>query len=214
MKRYYLEILYLKGRCLLHRQFLTHECTDSQYSKSRTACLEAARRILRHQADIHREIQPSGILHSSPWFLLSLTTSDFLLAAMIIGLSISQRMQLVNADHDVAALGFPSNEDEQIALLQELGTSQRIWLSMSQKSAEASRATEAIGLIIGQAYSASRRRVDDAPLTYLFATDLVTPLPAGTAEYEDTGLGSIVDTSAVVNWVCHDIAWHYWCKTF
>jgi Fungal specific transcription factor domain len=151
LKRYFLEILYLKGRCVLNRQYLTYATTDVRYSASRSTCLEASRQILRHQAEIFRQTQPGGALSADSWVLLSLTTSDFLLAAMIICLCISRQRQLTNTGQIATELGFPTDDEMIASLMHELGTSQRIWISLSQKSAEAGRAAEAISLMLAQA---------------------------------------------------------------
>lgn len=155
MNRIYVDLLALKARCMLHRQFLTHDTTNSRYNKSRIRCVEASRQVLRLQADLHRAIQPSGRLYSHSWFMLSLATSDFLLAAMIIALSISQA-ELVKDTHNLTTLGFPDSEAMRATLLQELGMSQRIWNSLAKKSSEAGRASEAITMILSQAWNAVR----------------------------------------------------------
>ena len=203
MKRYFFELLFLKGRCVLHRQYLTHDTTDPRYSASRSMCLDAARQILRHQADIYRATQPSGILAACPWFVTSASASDFLLAAMIICLAISQQHQLTNADHDAASLGFPAGLDVHSSLLQELATSQRIWMTLSQKSAEASRAAEAIGLMLAQAHSAVQSgegggRFNDAlSMNVAMPTTLADDFTAGAAG----SMTSVVDVNAGFDWV-------------
>lgn len=44
--------------------------------------------LLEHQATLHREAQPGGRLRSVKWYISSLTTHDFLLAAMLICLDL------------------------------------------------------------------------------------------------------------------------------
>ena len=215
MKRYFLEVLFLKARCVLHRRYLTHEPTNSRYCASRTACLDSARQILRHQADIYRECQPNGMLHENSWFLLSLTTSDFLLSAMIICLSISQRRQSLNANHDVAALGFPAaDEDVLVSLVQELQTSQRIWMSLSYKFDEASRAAEAVGLMRAQVVQGdSASHVGAAAGCGRRTTDALRPDPGFHAQpgnnvlttggVDIAGLHSVMTTDAEFDWVSY-----------
>lgn len=204
MKRYTFEFLFLKGRCVLHRQYLTSEATDPQRSVSRSICVEAARQTLRRQADIHRGIQPSGISATSSWYIHSLTSSDLLLAAMIISLCICQRHLLRNANHDVAALGFPASDETQMSLLQELANSRRIWLSLSHKSAEAGRAAEAIGLMLAQAQSAVQSNESgqpylDAPLQASMPTWMGNAFTTST----EKSMTPVMDINAGFDWVCY-----------
>ena len=210
MKRYTFEFLFLKGRCVLHRQYVTHDTTNLERSASRSICLDAARQILRHQASIYREVQTSGILATKAWYMMSLTSSDFLLAAMIISLCVCQRRQLLIAGHDVAALGFPANDEIQMSLLQELVNSRRIWLSLSQKSDEAGRAAEATGLMLAQAQSAEQAQsvVQSNPCgqPYLGAPPQA-PLPVwmGNAFTTSTekSMTPAKDVNAGFDWVCY-----------
>ncbi|KAH7150336.1 fungal-specific transcription factor domain-containing protein [Dactylonectria estremocensis] len=94
MRRYNLELLGLKARCILHRHHMTKSCTDAKYAFSRTACVEAAMAILNHQADIMKEVQDGGRLHLHRWFVNSLELHDFLLASMVVCLEIGFRTRV------------------------------------------------------------------------------------------------------------------------
>ena len=205
VKRLFFELLFLKGRCVLHRQYLTSETADPTKATSRLACLDAARQILRHQVDVDRETQPSGTLvHARSWLLSSLTTSDFLLAAMIINLCISQAHRMQNSGYDSAALGLPAHADLQASLIQELALSQRIWMSLGQESAEASRSAEAVGLMLAQAQTSPRKThgqrlggVSVTDQTCFFAQPTFSTGPAPSNE----SLNRVVDTSEGFDWV-------------
>jgi hypothetical protein len=90
MSRYNLELLYQKSRCILHRKYLTTSRSNLRFTYSRYTCVEAATILLRHQIDLSNEVQPGGLLFRDRWFLTSLTTHDFLLAAMILCLELAQ----------------------------------------------------------------------------------------------------------------------------
>lgn len=89
MQRYWLELLYQKARAVLHRKYLGISRLNKTYAPSRWVCLDAATKTLCHQYDIHCELQPGGRLSKERWFISSLSTHDFLLADMILGLELS-----------------------------------------------------------------------------------------------------------------------------
>lgn len=93
IKWYHLEILYHKSRCLLHRHHMTKSYQNSEYDYSRQACLNAAMMLLKHQADIFKEVQRGGMLFRDKWFLTSLEQHDFILASMIICVELNSRPQ-------------------------------------------------------------------------------------------------------------------------
>ncbi|KAF2757408.1 hypothetical protein EJ05DRAFT_388826 [Pseudovirgaria hyperparasitica] len=92
MCRYNLRLLYLKTKIVLHRRFLTesNDETGSQAAISRKVCLDSAMEILRHQRTLWAACQKGGQLYDVRWYLSSLTTYDFLLAAMIISLELNR----------------------------------------------------------------------------------------------------------------------------
>ncbi|KAK5171854.1 uncharacterized protein LTR77_003490 [Saxophila tyrrhenica] len=89
IRRYNLELIYLKSLCLLHRHHMVKSYQDPTYNFSRITCIEAAMAILRHQADIRIEMRSGDALHRSRWLETSLAQTDFLMAAIIICLELS-----------------------------------------------------------------------------------------------------------------------------
>ncbi|KAH2744882.1 hypothetical protein KXW77_004144, partial [Aspergillus fumigatus] len=89
LRRFTLEILYQKCRCVLHRRYLAEVPDDMRYTYSRWVCITAAKQILRHQAVLHHESQPGGQLYREKRFPNSIQNTDYLLAAMIICLGLS-----------------------------------------------------------------------------------------------------------------------------
>ena len=88
MERYSLELIYLKSQCVLHRKFIARGRDAQRYAYSRRTCIDACMEMLSHQTTLHHEAQPGGRLRSVKWFISSLTTNDFLLAAMIVCLDL------------------------------------------------------------------------------------------------------------------------------
>lgn len=84
MQRLGLEMMFLRSLFVLHRRFIVRGRESAKYAYSRRACLDASMELLSHQATLHQESQPGGRLRSVKWYISSLTTHDFLLAAMLI----------------------------------------------------------------------------------------------------------------------------------
>lgn len=89
MGRYNIELLYLKTRLVLHRTFLTAGQTDPKYAGSREICVDAAQEILQYHVTIFHACQPGGQLTKVWWYMSSLQTFDFLLAAMVLCLEMN-----------------------------------------------------------------------------------------------------------------------------
>ncbi|KAL2831125.1 hypothetical protein BDW59DRAFT_140449 [Aspergillus cavernicola] len=143
MRRYSLEILYQKSRCILHRQHLVEGRSDPRYASSRRICVDAAMKILHHQAAIDAHVQPGGVLHHSRWFVSSLATHDFILAAMILCLELRERSQ--KSDRAEREDVYSRNE-----LLFSLQTSRQIWSGYKKHSAEAMQAWQSISIMLGK----------------------------------------------------------------
>ncbi|KAL1613162.1 hypothetical protein SLS60_001394 [Paraconiothyrium brasiliense] len=89
MGRYNIELLYLKTKLVLHRTFITAGQTDPKYAESRKICVDSASEILRYHITIFHACQPGGQLNKVWWYMSSLQTFDFLLAAMVICLELN-----------------------------------------------------------------------------------------------------------------------------
>ncbi|KAJ5825685.1 hypothetical protein N7474_002823 [Penicillium riverlandense] len=118
LERCTIELLFLKGIVVLHRRYIRHEPQNPAFELSRRFCLEAALEILTRQADIHQATLPGGRLHEDRWMVTSLTVQDFLLAAMVVCLDLSVRIESRQEEVDQS---FPSRK------LRALQVSQQIW---------------------------------------------------------------------------------------
>ncbi|EMC93665.1 hypothetical protein BAUCODRAFT_53895, partial [Baudoinia panamericana UAMH 10762] len=88
MQRIGLEMVYLRSLFVLHRRFISRGRENTRYAYSRRTCIDASMQLLDLQATLHRESQPGGRLRSVKWYISSLTTHDFLLAAMLVCLDL------------------------------------------------------------------------------------------------------------------------------
>ncbi|RAH85819.1 Zn(II)2Cys6 transcription factor [Aspergillus japonicus CBS 114.51] len=143
MLRYNLEILYQKSRCILHRRGLGEgrRLELRGAASSRGVCLDAALRLLRHQATIDAQVQPGGVLARCRWFVTSLTTHDFIFAAMVVCFELHLRRR-------EGGVGLHAYNPGTEALLLALRTSQGILSQYQGESAEARQAWLAISVMV------------------------------------------------------------------
>ncbi|KAF2139918.1 uncharacterized protein K452DRAFT_320016 [Aplosporella prunicola CBS 121167] len=147
MNRFNLEMLYQKARCVLHRTYLVKAHDDPTYEHSRQACLEAALRLLELQSTIYYACQPGGQLKQVKWYFSSLTSHDFLLAAMLACLELN----LENQKGTPPGAEEIATRDFAIKLFKVMENSSLIWDSYEANlidSAEARRAAKAFRTIL------------------------------------------------------------------
>jgi hypothetical protein len=147
LRRYTLELLYQKSRCVLHRRYLGEVHTNLRYAYSRLVCMSASKEILRHQADLHQETQPGGILYRDRQVPNSLQNADYLLAAMIICLELSYdppREPIINGSNNDVAVVIRGRED----LLASLEMSHQIFAQCRRRSVDAQRAYAALTIML------------------------------------------------------------------
>jgi hypothetical protein len=136
------ELLSYKGIIVLHRRYLKHEFRVPKYETSRKYCVEAALSTLARQADISEATKPGGRLYEDRWRMNSLTTQDFLLAAMVICLDLSVRAGVKTGKHKHEKLPDDDLVAKEYLALQ---VSHGIWAAGAAFSPEANiaaRATE------------------------------------------------------------------------
>ncbi|KAK0939577.1 hypothetical protein LTR29_008826 [Friedmanniomyces endolithicus] len=135
MCRFNLDLLYLKTKMVLHRRFvltpLAQLSADEQklgIGRSRKVCVESALRVLQHHHTIYTASQPGG-QQSVKWYMGSISTHDFLLAAMLVCLELSTHIQ-----PDLYLLVNPSGHRCPIRgeLIEALEKSQRIWMESAR----------------------------------------------------------------------------------
>lgn len=153
MQRYNLDLLYLKSRCALHRKSLVEATVDITYQQSKSICVDTALQLLDRQCSLELDCQVGGLLEKDSWFVSSLTTADFLLAAMIICVDVCyerSRSGTVPWDHR----------------LQAIEGSYRIWVKTSPISKEAAKAAKVISVILAKARGEPTGPVEPATLAF------------------------------------------------
>lgn len=141
MNRCTVEMLFLKSIIVLHRPYLSSDISNPQYDFSRLAAIDAALAILYRQDELHEASQPGGRLYEDRWMISSLTIHDFLLAAMVVCLSLSVGLRTSRSSWASRGHNFESQ-------LQALEKSKGIWDSASHVSTEARTAARILELMI------------------------------------------------------------------
>ncbi|KAI4865857.1 fungal-specific transcription factor domain-containing protein [Hypoxylon rubiginosum] len=134
MHRLMLEMMYLKSLCVLHRPYLNRDKDNPRYDRSRNTCRDAALRILDLHAEYEEESKPGGRIHEDKYMLSALTLHDFLIAAMILCLDLTENL--------------PSSPVERSRKLKALGTSYKMWADRKHNSRDAAHATRVVGAIL------------------------------------------------------------------
>lgn len=190
MKRYSLELLYLKGLVVLHRPFLNKDASDIKYKNLRRSCLDAAMQILARQTELHRASQLGGQLYEDRWMLSWLAPHDFLVAAMVVCLELSQSLRTPSTSRVV-------DFTKQLDALQ---TSYRIWTSRTShnpESKESQTAAKVLELMIRKVEESSTHTISASISTrandhQFMETDLTLVEP----------LAEMIDGSENLDWVC------------
>jgi len=104
MGRYNIELLYMKTKLVLHRTYFTAGQTDPRYADSRRICIETAREILNYHRIIFEACQPGGQLNKVWWYMSSLQTYDFLLAAMVLCLELNHLKSVGNSSEKITEM--------------------------------------------------------------------------------------------------------------
>ncbi|KAL8730636.1 MAG: hypothetical protein Q9166_003949 [cf. Caloplaca sp. 2 TL-2023] len=147
MQRYFLSILYHKGQCVLHRKFLARARENNKYAHSRRTCVDSSMELLAHQATLHYESRPGNRLHNVRVLLSSLTSHDFLLAAMILSLDLWYGAEAERLGRDSADL-YTWGSERRDEMMRALETSIEIWKETRDQSMESYKASEILTIMI------------------------------------------------------------------
>lgn len=143
LQRIYLDMMYHKGLCVIHRQCLKLGQDRTSSSRSRDICRESSLVLLTHHRTLWQEIQPGGRLFVMRWKVSSLLTHDFLLASTMLCLLVHQNIQDgIHADAD---------DHGQADMIRALALAGEVWRNSAQSSQEARRAVNAIHFILREA---------------------------------------------------------------
>ncbi|THZ28210.1 hypothetical protein D6C89_02776 [Aureobasidium pullulans] len=165
MQAYALELIYLKSQCMLHRKFIARGRDSPRYAYSRRTCIDASMEMLAHQATLYMESQDGGKLRSVKWNISSLTTHDFLLAAMIVCLDLyhtseSDRSAVKTSSSSPSSplTGDVWTQDRREHMITALQTCAQIWESLRDKSMEAYKASTQLRVMLGKLKSQEQQQ--------------------------------------------------------
>ncbi|KAK4560808.1 hypothetical protein LTR86_005388 [Recurvomyces mirabilis] len=174
MQRLGLEMVYLRSLFVLHRKFIARGRENPRYAYSRRTCIDASMQLLDHQATLHRESQPGGRLRSVKWYISSLTTHDFLLAAMLVCLDLyhlaeadrrsRQRSGSLNGPAESPLTAEPYAEDRREEMLRAVDHCIGIWESLKGQSMEAYKASVTLVVMVKRLKEHRRAMKNGEPL--------------------------------------------------
>jgi len=153
LQRFGLELLYLKSQCVLHRRYIARGRESQRFAYSRRTCIDASMDMLAHQATLHHESQPKGRLSSVKWYISSLTTHDFLLAAMTVCLDLYHCCEAERQGRKSSANNSPLATDVWAAdrkeqMMNALRHCVGIWESQRDQSMEAYKASAMLKVMV------------------------------------------------------------------
>lgn len=126
VRRFSIEISFLKARCILHRKFLSEADSLQKHSYSVKACVDSSMLILRYQNYMTSETAPGGSLHGMKWITSSLMAYDFFLAATLLCLYLGQLMAAEEQFMNTSFQAFPISWGKE-DILNSLLESYQIW---------------------------------------------------------------------------------------
>ncbi|KAH7148727.1 hypothetical protein EDB81DRAFT_472782 [Dactylonectria macrodidyma] len=136
MHRLILELMYRKTLCVLHRNYLSVNKDEVRYRASREICRDAALRILDLHLEFDQEIRPGGRMYEDRFMVSSLTLHDFLVAAMVICLDLSESTDINRYDRQ-----------HRVHILQR---AHAIWTERGAKSQDARHASKVLAAILNK----------------------------------------------------------------
>lgn len=129
VKQFSMFLVYHKCRCMLHRNYAAYGENTPEYKFSKREALDSSMELLRGQAITYEAATPGGPLANDRWFLSTLSTHDFLLAAMLICMEV---LKAIKTGLNVENINEPSNRDLR-ALVASLEKSHVVWEQVQDK---------------------------------------------------------------------------------
>jgi hypothetical protein len=159
MQRIGLELVYLRSLFVLHRRFIAKGRDNPRYAYSRRTCIDASMEMLTHQATLHEEARPGGRLRNVKWYISSLTTHDFLLAAMNVCMDLFHAAETERrcGGGNQSSASNPSSptttaniyaEDRRNSMMRALEHCITIWESVREDSMEAYKASHGLRVMV------------------------------------------------------------------
>ncbi len=161
--RIFLDQLFHKATCVLHRKYLALASYDEQYIYSRQCCITSSLKILQHQSFLDHETQAGGRLHQDRWKLSSLMNYDFLLAATILCVILDNDLKMPTQIHGLSRQEGQSRVD----IIRSLSEAYRIFTQASKSSREAHKASRALQIVL--------QKINQVTMTQSFDTMATSP---------------------------------------
>jgi hypothetical protein len=144
MTRIYIEFIYLKSLCVLHRR---HMVKGSQTSI--TSATTAAIRLVERFLSIQKELEPGGLLETHQWMVNSFSLNDFFMGVTTLCLSFHIRSR----NHDIRG---PSTSDRSTQHSRSLLTQSLIVCErLSTRSKDATKVSQALRLVLSKTSEAA-----------------------------------------------------------
>lgn len=150
MTRVYVEFIYLKSLCVLHRRYMVRGDAFST-----RCCVEAGIRIVTKFIEMYREFSPGGQLCTERWMLSNFTVNDVLLGIMVLCLALYQRGKTPfpmpkpqNERNGNSGLQPPIDEDRGCQILSLLEQAHTILIEKSEASRDVRRVSHAVRLTL------------------------------------------------------------------
>ncbi|KAJ5937980.1 Fungal-specific transcription factor protein [Penicillium verhagenii] len=149
IKRIWLEVCVHRLRIVLHKRFFVASQTrakERKYPRSRSACVEAAMKILELQHLVDEETRVDGRLYQTRWRVTASFIHDFLLATSLLCFYLQNQPVMEQEGNSVAVVDGHACTGR---IKQLLRLSQVIWLRESHSSQEARKAVSALHYVLG-----------------------------------------------------------------
>lgn len=181
MQRVNLELLFLRGLCVLHRKFLSRARKNPRHAHSRRTCVGSSLELLRYQITLHHESLPHARLWSVRWFIPPPSSGIFVLAALIIALDLYHETEAEVAGATGSDI-FTWSQEERAEMMQALEAANVIWREYRDQCYEAYKANELITVML-------ERLTKPGTRTAAMSPDALSPFSFG-------GLGGLGDEAS------------------
>jgi len=151
IKQFSLALVYQKSRCMLHRKYVVNEGGNTEYTYSKETALDASMELLKYQHMSYEATLPGGPFAQDRWILSTLTMHDFLLASMIISLTITQTIS-TNSQN-----GVDSSNKTLYKMVEAVEKSYNIFLDLGFNSVEAKKASGLLKIMVNKTNKALGR---------------------------------------------------------
>lgn len=201
LARFNIDNLCQRVLCLLHRKYLPRARHNPRYAHSRRSAVEASVRALNQLDTMHRESEPGGRLQSVSWYIRSVATNDFTMAAILLILDLHYDSMAANEPQQERHEGnfiWPAEQKKE--MLDLLEKCRIIWASLESSSMDALKASKVTELMLNMIKnpsnsvdSAFRQMETDGGPGY--AMPLAPPAPSPRANYNSASTGGNVTAS-------------------